>query len=724
MKRPALSLLSAALLMSATAYGAAPADNARDLTQDLVKLIKNSHANGKAHGLEAKAQARQQALLALADNDPQAAVELLIPAGKQQGLDASVLAYLEQPVAMSGEVQTLVADHEDGSFSHQYLLNTPFGDQIPLKGKGLGKLSGKGEVQLGGAMLGSEMLVDDSNILVMAADGSTTTSNGGTAGASGTVTGEQKTLVVLANFSDDPQQPWTKDAINSLVFGTVNDVIMENAQNKAWLSGDVYGWYTLGVSSSQCDFNTVVPAFKEAASANGVDLSAYSRYVFITPKTSSCGFTGLSTVGGNPAVSLINGQVANWQIITHEMGHGMGLYHAHALECGANVEGSSCTSSEYGDITDPMGKGLALFGARNREALGWLNVTDASNGGVYTLGGYAGTSGYEKAIKIAKGDGTYYYLSYRQPTGLDSSLATANFENGVVFHEVDPSNGNAQYLLDMTPGSGTTNTDFYDPALVAGYSYQSGNVQVDTLSAGGDTAEVSVIASGSSADSCVAKAPSVVLSPGQSPWLAAGSAATYTVSVTNNDSAACATGTVSLAKSLPSGWSATLGASSLSLAPGSSANTTLVVSSASTAVDGFYTVQVSASQHQNSVSSSATYVVDNPASSTNSAPVANNDSATTSGSSVVIAVLSNDTDADGDTLSISSFTQGSKGSVTQSGNNLIYTPARNFKNGDSFSYTVTDGTASASATVTIGVASSSGSTSGGSTGGGGKGRNK
>ena len=70
-----------------------------------------------------------------------------------------------------------------------------------------------------------------------------------------------------------------------------------------------------------------------------------------------------------------------------------------------------------------------------------------------------------------------------------------------------------------------------------------------------------------------------------------------------------------------------------------------------------------------------------------------------------IAVLANDSDADGDVLSVSAFTQGAHGSVVKEiSGTLLYTPNSNYFGSDSFSYTVSDGkglTATASVNVTI-----------------------
>lgn len=112
----------------------------------------------------------------------------------------------------------------------------------------------------------------------------------------------------------------------------------------------------------------------------------------------------------------------------------------------------------------------------------------------------------------------------------------------------------------------------------------------------------------------------------------------------------------------------------------------------------------------------------------NEPPVANADSANVAlQGSVTVPVLANDTDPDGDVLTITSVTDGAKGSVVISGDEVVYTAGRK-RGGDTFTYTVSDGNGhSATASVTIAIVRSTddGGTDGGGNGGkGGKGKKK
>jgi predicted small lipoprotein YifL len=93
--------------------------------------------------------------------------------------------------------------------------------------------------------------------------------------------------------------------------------------------------------------------------------------------------------------------------------------------------------------------------------------------------------------------------------------------------------------------------------------------------------------------------------------------------------------------------------------------------------------------------------------SVNDAPVANPDSfACPEDTTLVISQASlvmNDTDVDGDTLTVTQVASSSNGVAMISGSDVTFTPSPNFSGTATFDYTASDGTASATATVTITV---------------------
>jgi Gametolysin peptidase M11/NPCBM-associated, NEW3 domain of alpha-galactosidase len=435
--------------------------------------------------------------------------------------------------------------------------------------------------------------------------------------------GAQKTLVLLVNFQDNPSQPYTTAYAEDVIFNQTSHFHLENSYGQTWLEGDVRGWFTLPISGAACDFNAIYFAARQAATANGIDLTAYNRFIYAFPDTSSCGWWGLGTVGGNPSHAWINGSL-QVRVVGHETGHNLGLFHSHALECGAAAIGTGCTPVEYGDTVDIMGSSTGHYNAYQKEWLGWLNygasppvTTVDQGGGVFSIDNYETAGANPKAVKVLKstdpntGYKDWYYVEHRQALGFDSTFSTnSNVLNGVVIHSGSESSPDTSYLLDMTPAT----SSWFDPALGVGQSFSDpdSGVTISVLSA--DTTGASVSVSLGTVQ-CLPANPSVSLSGGQTAQ--AGATVNYSITIRNND-IACGASSFDLTTAVPGGWAASL-ATSLSLNSGASQTLSLSVTSSSTAAAGSYNIGAAAARSTDATatgSASTSYTVSAPAAST------------------------------------------------------------------------------------------------------------
>ena len=124
---------------------------------------------------------------------------------------------------------------------------------------------------------------------------------------------------------------------------------------------------------------------------------------------------------------------------------------------------------------------------------------------------------------------------------------------------------------------------------------------------------------------------------------------------------------------------------------------TTVTYTPNAAFGGNDTFQYSVSDgHGNTVSAVVSVAV-------NSLPVANDDATKVFvDQSQVILVLANDTDADGDAITVTGVTQPVNGSATTDGMSVTYTPTVGFEGTDAFGYTISDGRGGTdTATVTV-----------------------
>ena len=452
-----------------------------------------------------------------------------VPSAIAQADQASARAAenVSEHVQLEGDLEIISKDFKDHA-EISYSLKMANGQHVPMhfaKEPPTHFLTGD-HVQAEGDLSNSTLLLYSGSNVKSGSNhgGSGSTSTPTPTGPVPNTFGPQATLVMLVTFQDDPVQPFTISDVQTLFSGPINDFFVENSYGQTSIVPTVVGWYTIPDSVATCNTSQIATDAQSAATAAGVVLSKYTRYVYLFPYTTACQFAGSSTVGGNPSHNWINGTLAP-HVIDHELGHGFGLWHAHALDCGLSATVcSSGTVIEYGDPIDTMGDPIdpsAHYNAYQKERLGWLNygtspaIQTVQSSGSYTISPYEFAGSGPGALKVLKstdpttGARTWYYLEARRAVGFDSFLSAAiygaqhqNETAGVLFHIGTDGNANSSDLLDMTPGTPIMGA-WWDMSLGVSQSYadSSAGVSISVSSVSDTGAIVQITTNGSSAPS-------------------------------------------------------------------------------------------------------------------------------------------------------------------------------------------------------------------------------
>ena len=314
------------------------------------------------------------------------------------------------------------------------------------------------------------------------------------------VIGEQRTLVVMAHFIDDNQQPWAVQFVRNLIFddpvGSVNQYFKDVSDMRISLQGDVVGWYTLPIATTCQYYNILNSAITIVSQDPNVDLNSYDHIIVAVPVNGGCSWGGVafglrSYLGYRFYASLV--RIMNQEFVGHEFGHNLGdmengvfLVHANSLECGSAILfGDDCHEIAYGDPFDIMGtSGPFYMISYFRDLLGWTTQTqflDVSEPGAYILSNLDTNAPGLKSLRILRGHDSYvneplwYYINYRNPVSFDLPLNEPPYfgvRSGIiVYASLSWQYFNRNLLLDMTPQSNVQNADFFDSALTIGNSY-------------------------------------------------------------------------------------------------------------------------------------------------------------------------------------------------------------------------------------------------------------
>jgi len=410
-----------------------------------------------------------------------------------------------------------------------------------------------------------------------------------------TQSADQRTLVILANFSDKALT-CTADSVRSLMFDptlSLAALYKDNSRGTVNFSGDVVGPYTLNIASTDpCGLSAVSVGAEAMATASGVDVSAYPRRVYVLPP-STCPGGGNGTMSGVPTYAWIHSCAVRGNYV-HNLGHNLGMDHAGTS--------GNFPQTEYGDSSDPLGWAnnvFSGFNAPHRHQMGWLDptrlevVSEDGSFNVVPLALDSPNASGPKMLSIAKSDtNELYSVSYRQPVGFDSYVDGMAFDRlSIHRYRIDGSSTKTTLVARLEDGE-----SFVDPV---------NGITIRLISHSATAASTEVSFAGVP---CQRTSPTLAVLP-QTTSGQPGTSVNYTMSLTNADSQACSSTTFALSASVPAGWSSTVLPSTITVSPGGSGQATVSVRSSSSA-QGTYTSTVAGnSADGRSVSAGVTHVV-------------------------------------------------------------------------------------------------------------------
>jgi hypothetical protein len=509
------------------------------------------------------------------------------------------------PVTLTGQVSVFHTDDAEGRSSViQSIRDDRTGQWFRLEfQRGFpGALRSGARVRVAGRTQGSELYVE------ACCDGTPSSNLQTISQPSITASGDQRTLVMIADLIDSAVSCATEN-IRDMLFApppstlddsgtglSVNAEYLASSHGRTSWSGQVIRSALNVRSTDACDLAQYSATLDANAAAAGVDVASFPRKLYVLPPMSQCPFIGASTVGGTPSSSF-SLSCATRGLYSHELGHAAGMSHA-AAYYDAYTAGSGNFSNqlnEYGDYSDSMGASgwhFRGFNAPHREQMGWVpqgatRIVTAS--GRYDLAPLSidpSTASAPQILKIPRSEGGFYYLSYRGGQAFDRYSPPYNTRVNV--HRYG------------APSEALSNFTVWYAALANGrtgedtFTDQINGITVRMLSGYGSAPGSGAVVDVDVRPACVRTTPVLAVSP-QHQSGSAGGSPSYSISITNNDAASCPAATFSLGGAVPSGWSGTLSADTLTLAPGVTGQIVLTVLSAATSQAGTYTTQVNAS---------------------------------------------------------------------------------------------------------------------------------
>jgi hypothetical protein len=178
----------------------------------------------------------------------------------------------------------------------------------------------------------------------------------------------QRTVALIPFTTQNQPTPVLDQSTGQAIMQAVHDYYEENSYGQLDMVSRVFPALNLPITveCSASDLATVWSALQPVASQSGINLVAFDSVIMVGPGYGDCVGTGVGAAGWPaPEPALVRPQTALapliWaSLVSHEIGHHLGLDLADAINCGTAIiydPRTNCTSEGGADPADTMGLG-------------------------------------------------------------------------------------------------------------------------------------------------------------------------------------------------------------------------------------------------------------------------------------------------------------------------------------------------------------------------------
>jgi hypothetical protein len=313
------------------------------------------------------------------------------------------------------------------------------------------------------------------------------------------VPGRVRILVMRVFWADSPPKFPDTGQTRALMKDTAR-WFARTSRGRHHVTSKVTPWLRVGGAGANCfDLRGSTRRAIAAARARGTGPGGFNRYMLVMPQ---CGTNSQGEMPGR--VTWIRERKPHLDVLTHELGHNLGLDHANSLICQADkrriTQGGKCTTQEYGDLWDAMGLSSRPYSVPVLQRLGWAGrVAATTKSGTWTLRDAEASGKGVQALRIRVSRSVSYWLEYHT-TGVSNERQPGSFAiSGTPGLQVRLDTGQKSLrILDAAPGNPDDSllfpdADLVNPTLPVGSSFTTPQrVRVTLLSQDAGSAKVQV----------------------------------------------------------------------------------------------------------------------------------------------------------------------------------------------------------------------------------------